>query len=397
MRAALAALVLLASPLSAETRQHGNVILDLPQGWSPGGTLDGGTLVLTSGLPEDSCPACRIYVTPGERAGGRVDDWIAGQVRRFLYRDEDPAGIERLSGPSLVNLKGRPAAVMGQKIDGRLQVLFAVQLFGRMELIGFEAAAADADRAAAAMRVFERDVVPMMERARFVSEGAAPLLPAPQPGALEGVWWGTSTWWSVGLDAMLKMEIDHHWLTFWRDGTFYRGTPPLGTAPFDPPERLAVGDMDWGSYRLDGDRLTLSYASGETETYSVADGRLTLGDRVLDRVELLADGTRIDGTVSTLFATGFTPGIGMSGGGMTAMTDTRYRRDGTWTYGSYAGASASFDNGSGFATGSERSEEGRYEVRNGLILLYGKDGRVLASDYIFKAGGTIWIGSETLE
>ena len=277
-----------------------------------------------------------------------------------------------------------------------MQILFAIQLFGRMELIGFEASAYDEADLAEGMAVFQRDVLPMIEGARFVSEGAEPLLPDPQPGDLQGVWWGTSTWWSMGLDGMMTMEIDHHWLTFWPDGTFYDGTPPQGTALFDRIERLAAGDMDWGSYRADGGQLTLSYASGEVETYDIEDDQFTKGDRTMFQIEPLADGTKLDGIVSTIFVSGFTPGIGLSGG-VTRMTDTRYTPDGTWAFGSYAGASGTFENGGGFATGSEQSEYGRYEVKDGLVVRYAEDGSVARSRYIFKAGTTIWIGSDMLK
>ncbi len=352
-------LSLFSLPLSAETRQHGNVIFDVPAGWNTGAVLEDGTLVLWSDLPNDECEFCRIYIGASTKTAGRADAWVATQSERFIDPDDDEAPkIEQIAAPELFSLKGLPAARMGQLVDGDMQSLFAVQLFGRMELIGFEAPASDEAELSAAIEVMLRDLVPLLENARFVSEGAKPLMPAPEPGDLQGVWWGTSTWWSMGLDGMMKMEIDHHWLTFWPDGIFYDGTPPSGTAPFDQAERLARGDMDWGSYVVEGGTLTLSYASGVVETYRQSGDRLTIGDRTLDPITPLADGTKINGVVSTLFVSGFTPGIGMSGG-MTAMSDTRYSPDGTWAYGSYTGTSASFDTGAGFATSSETSDFGR--------------------------------------
>ena len=395
MRLTLALIACLATPLAAETRQHGNVIFDIPTGWQTGATRDDGTLILRSELPDDECEYCVIYITPGVRATGRADTWVAGQNRRFIDEDDAPE-VSVLVKPEIANLRGRPAAMLGQKVDSDMQILFAIQLFGRMELIGFEASAYDEADLAEGMAVFQRDVLPMIDGARFVSEGADPLLPAPQPGDLQGVWWGTSTWWSMGLDGMMTMEIDHHWLTFWPDGTFYDGTPPEGIAPFDRAERLAAGDMDWGSYRADGGQLTLNYASGEVETYDIEEAQFTQGDRTMFQIEPLSDGTKLDGIVSTIFVSGFTPGIGMSGG-VTRMTDTRYNPDGTWEFGSYAGASATFENGGGFASGSEQSEYGRYEVKDGLVVRYAEDGSVTRSRYIFKAGTTIWIGSDMLK
>lgn len=394
MRLTLLALVF-PSLLAAETRQHGNVIFDLPKGWEIGAVQDDGTLILRSELPDDECEYCTISITPGTKTGGRADTWLDQQTRRFVEADETPK-ITVLAKPEIFSLKGRPAAMLGQKVGDDLQMLAAVQLFGRMELMAFQAPANDEADVAEGMAVFQRDVIPMLESARFVSEGAAPLMPAPQPGPLTGVWWGTTNWWSMGLDGMMTMEIDHHWLTFWPDGRFYDGTPPAGTAPFDPVSLLDKGDMDWGSYQVDGAQLTLNYASGRVETYVIKDDAFTLGDRTMYTIDLLADGTKLDGVVSTIFVSGFTPGIGVSGG-MTAMTDTRYNPDGTWEFGAYTGASSTFDNGSGFSTGSERSESGRYEVKDGLVILYAEDGSVTRSRYIFKAGTAIWIGSNMLE
>ncbi len=387
--------LVLAIPLAAETHQHGNVIFDLPPGWQMGSTRDDGTLILWSDLPDDECEYCVIYITPGARATGRADTWVAGQTRRFIDEDDAPK-VTVLVKPEIANLRGRPAGMLGQTVDSDLQILFAIQLFGRMELIGFEASADDEADLAEGMAVFQRDVLPMIEGARFVSEGAEPLLPAPQPGDLHGVWWGTSTWWSMGLDGMMTMEIDHHWLTFWPDGLFYAGTPPDGTASFDRSERLAAGDMDWGNYHVDGGQMTLRYASGEVQTYDIEEGQFTKGDRTMFQIEPLADGTKLNGIVSTIFVSGFTPGIGMSGG-VTRMTDTRYNPDGTWAFGSYAGASATFEGGGGFASGSEQSDFGRYEVKDGLVIRYAEDGSITRSRYVFKAGTTIWIGSDILE
>ena len=135
MRHIMAALLLFALPLSAETRQHGNVIFDIPTGWQTGGTRDDGTLILWSDLPDDECEYCAIYITPGARANGRADTWVAAQTRRFIDEDDAPE-VTVLVKPEIANLGGRPAAMLGQRVDRDMQILFAIQLFGRMELIG---------------------------------------------------------------------------------------------------------------------------------------------------------------------------------------------------------------------------------------------------------------------
>lgn len=385
-----------ATPLAAETRQHGNLVFDLPEGWVMGTVQDGGVLVLRSDLPGGECEYCRMFITPGDRAQGQVVDWLSAQTRRFADPGDDPPPeITPMAAAELFNLKGRPAAMLGQKVKDDLQILLAVQLSGRMQLIAFEAPAWDEAGLAAAMKVFERDVVPMLEGARFVSDGAKPVMPDPVPGDLHGLWWGTSTWWSMGLDGMMTMQIDHRWLTFWPDGTFYDGTAPAGTGPFDRAELLAKGDMGWGSYTMQGGKLALVYASGKTAEFRPEEDALRQGDLTLLPVQPLPDGTKIDGMVSTFFYSGFTPGIGISGG-VSAATETRFHPDGTWAFGSSTGASASFETGGGFASSGENNASGRYEVKDGLVIRYAPDGSTVGAAYIFKSGSDIWIGSEVL-
>lgn len=399
MRLLLALYLCLVTPLAAETRQHGNVIFDVPPGWKPGATREDGTLILWSDLPNDECEFCRIYITPGTRTGGRADAWVATQSRRFIDEDDTPT-ISILVEPEVANLAGRPAAMLGQKVDSDLQILFAIQLFGRMELIGFEAAAYDEADVAEGMKVFQRDVAPMVEAARFVSEGAKPLLPPPEPGPLQGLYWGYSTYWSTQLDGMMTMQFDHQFLVFWPDGRFYDGTPPQGLSGFDPASALDRGDMSWGSYRVAGDTLTLSYASGETAELALDRETLVKGEATLSKVEPLPDGTKIDGSLSTFFYSGFTPGSGLEGG-VSASNYTAFQPDGTWTHERSGGANAGLVDGTGtttggFATSSTNSEAGRYEVKDGLLIRTPNDGSAPQSALIFKTGNDIMIGTLTL-
>ena len=381
--------------LSAETRQHGNLIYDLPPGWSIGARQDDGSQALLSDLPDDECDYCYIYLSPGAKATGTVDAWLAGQTRRFVEDDpDDPEEVEQLSAASLVNIGGRPGAMIGQKVDGDLQILLAVQLFGRMELVAFEAPAGDEEELAEAMKVFERDVQPLVEGLRFVSEGAAPLMPEPQPGGRQGVWWGTYTYWNLGLDGMMQMQISHYWLTFWPDGLFYVDIPPNGTAPFDRAALIDQGDMAWGTYQDVDGKLLLTYATGEKAEVILSDETMELDGVVYSEVSILPDGTKVDGLLDTFFYSGFGGGIS---GGVSQSTLTEFHPDGRWTYSSSGGAFGSFGDGGGFATSSENEDGGRYEVKDGLLLQYDAKGQIVTRDYIFKAGSDIWVGTEVLK
>lgn len=399
MRFILALIACLATPLAAETRQHGNVIFDIPKGWELGGKRDDGSLILRSDLPNDECEYCVIYITPGEAVTGRADTWVSGQTRRFIDANDKP-DVSLMVKPEIANLSGRPAAMLGQKVDSDLQILFAIQLFGRMELIAFEASAYDEADVAEGMKVFQRDVLPMVEGARFVSEGASPLLPAPEPGPLSGLYWGYNTGWMMQLDGTMLMQFYHRHLTFWPDGMFYDGTPPLGLLPPDTAALLAVGDMDWGSYKVDGSTLTLAFASGGVEELALGEGgTLQNGDRTMYSVEPLADGTRIDGSLSSMFYSGFSPGSGISGG-VSSSSLTSFNPDGTWTGDSGGGAFGNFESGGdltgGFATSNENAVSGTYEIKNGLIIRSYADGRPAVYDLIYRVADEIYIGTETL-
>ncbi len=390
----LAFLAFLALPLAAETRQHGNILYDPPPGWVKGAQWGDGTRILRSDLPDDACHTCRIYLSAGARTNGKVVDWLASQSRRFVEKDDHPPKITAMTASKMMNISGRPGAMRGQTVDGDVQILLAVQLFGRMELVGFEGPAKDADELAATMQVFQRDVMPLVEGLRFVSEGATPLMPDPQPGAWFGVWWGTTSYWLTGIDGVMTMEIDHHWLTLWPDGLFYSGTPPKGTQPLDRAALLDRADMDFGTYVDRDGTLTLHFASGEVEIHDVALDALKTGALTLNKVTPLPDGTKVDGAVSSFSFSGFAPGAGVSGGASSSSL-TEFHSDGRWSHAHVGGAFGSFDTG-GFAVSSDDADTGRYAVKDGLMIRYDQAGGVVDQGFIFKVGSDIWIGAGTL-
>jgi hypothetical protein len=117
-------------------------------------------------------------------------------------------------------------------------------------------------------------------------------------------------------------------------------------------------------------------------------------------VEPLADGTRIDGSLSTFFYLGFSPGSGLDGG-VSSSSYTVFNSDGTWRQDRSGGASAGFVDGGGtstggFATTSNSGNAGRYEVKDGLMIRTPDDGSAPQAVLIFKSGSDIMIGELTL-
>jgi hypothetical protein len=388
------------APLAAEPYQHGNVIFDLPAGWSVGGVDDLGTLTILSDLPDDECEFCYVYIAAGEKVAGRADSWLQTNAGRFVDTDDiDPPVVAPMGSAQIFNLKGRPGAMLGQTVDSDLQMLISVQLFGRMELFGFEMPASDEDQLAAHTSVFTRDIMPMIESARFVSEGAKPLLPDPVPGPLNGIYWGFSTGWTLGFDGMMQMDIDNRFLSFWPGGRFYDGTPPNGTKDFDPAERLQAGDPDWGSYTVKGNTLTLHFVTGRVEDLALTGDGIDDDGTAMSALDLVPDGTRLSGSTNDFFYSGFMPGAGVTGG-VSTNSNVLYRQDGTFLHEHSASAAGNFESGGdltgGYATNSENATEGSYEIRDGLIVLTA-EGKEYRRHLVYRLGSDIYVGETILD
>ena len=391
--------LLLAGPALAETRQFGNVVYELPADWRVGAVRDGHQVIL-SDMPGDRCEFCYLYIGRGAPKNFEPEKFL--KTQRFAFvDDEDRPSVEVLKDPEPLMIGPYNAAMMGIKADGDLQILVAIALPSRTEIIGFEGPGHDEDALAETMATFGTVVAPLLESLRFVSEGDPGLLPDPVPGPLDGLWWGWGNSWSLGLDGMMTYEIDYRRITFFPDGHFYDGTPPDGLDGLDRKALMRAGDTDFGTYRLEGGTLILSYADGAREELPGDGVTFQDGDRSLGRVEVLPDDTRLDGFVDSFFYSGFVPGGGVSGGAYSA-SSLRFHPDGTWDSSRSGGASGTFESGGtvtgGYAVDSgEITESGTYQIRNGLLTRTFKGSRETAVDLVFQAGDDIMIGDQVLK
>lgn len=381
-----------------ETRQFGNVVYDVPEGWNPGANSDG-KQILISDLPDDRCDYCYIYIGSPVQETGAIDDFLKNHRYRFID-EEDRADARPMGDPVYFDLRGKEAGMLATLADGKLHMFAAVALTDRFETFGFEGSADDEALLAETMDVFQNQFAPMIERATYVSEGGKSLLPDAIPGDLSGLWWGTETAWPLGLDGMMHMEIYHTHLMFWPDGYFYRGTPPQGTAALNRTALLETANTEFGVYVHTGNTLTLTYADGATDTATIDGTSITLGSTTAYPVELLPDGQMIEGTISSVSYMGFTPGSGVTGG-VSSANSTTFHKNGTYEGESSGGAFGNFESGGdytgGFSTGSENSTGGTYEIRDGLIVSTPNDGSGQRADLIFRSGKDILIGERFLE
>lgn len=396
------ALLLLASsfPAAAEPRQFGNLVYDVPPGWSVGAAEDG-VQYLLSDLPDGRCRFCRILLGPA--LPGRADPKGAlpqGKVR--LLGPEAEARAEELLPPRHVQLgDGRGAAIVALKEGGWLHIVLTVPLSDRIQLLAFKGRADDADVVKESLDDFFTHAYPLFDSIAYVSEGAASLLPPAQPGPLSGLWWAWTQDAVFQIEGTISIDVDMHTLVFWPDGHFYDGTPPEGLRPLDRAMLIAAGNTEFGTYTVRGKSLHLTYATGETATLDKTRGGWRDSDREYFRAEALPDGTPLSGTISSRFAVGFGGGAG-SVGGISAPWSTTFHPDGTYEGSSYGGGFGNFSDGfgnltGGFATGAEGAEGGRYEVRDGLLIRYPSDGSAPARTLVYRTGDDIMVGQYELK
>lgn len=384
----------IAGPASAELRQYGNVIYPLPPGWSGPGDGDDGYATLWSELPDERCEYCRIMMGRGAPARGSITDWLDG--RRFDFIDEDErADFEVVQPAAVTSAGGRDAALTMLNDGSDMLMLVAIRAGNRFELAGFKGDSGDLEALEESRAVMSDTFLPWLGLLRFRSEGAPSLLPEPRAGDLGGLWWGHRMDSVLGMDMMLQMRNSYRRVVFWPDGTFIDGTSPTGMAAPDRATLDAALRTDWGNYAHSGDRLTLSYADGRQEVLAREGEAWSDGSYDLVQVALLGDGARLDGGISSISYTGFTPGSGISGG-VSSSSETRFFPDGRYQGESFGGAFGSFDGGGGFSVGDEGGDSGRYEVRDGLLIFRPTNGQPRA-EMIFDAGGTVMIGDSFFE
>jgi hypothetical protein len=363
----------------AERLQHGNIIYTLPPGWDTG-RLEDGIQTLTYDPPDEICEYCYLHLGPGAAKSGTITGYVDRTGPLFVDAD-DRDGLEVVQPASMTDIGGVNVALSAFMVDGDPFFIFGFELKNRFEVVAFEGYGGyEGDAIEDTMATLQNQVVPILSGLQFASEGAASLMPDPIPGPLNGVWWGWYQTTGLALDMTMRLEIDHRRLVFWNDGYFYDGTPPAGLAPLDVAALRAAGDAQFGTYRKIGTRVALAFVTGGTETLRlIGEGGLQDDNRVLYPHDTVADGTRLNGGVSSFFYTGFTPGAGIEGG-ISTSSSTTFLPDGTYTGESFGGAFGNFVDGGGdmtggFSTGGDgNATGGRYEIRDGVLIQYPNDG-----------------------
>lgn len=399
-----AALILLASlmagPAGAESHQFSNSIFTLPPGWQ---LMRAERDFQTIGPEDDEgCNYCYLYIGRSSPAIGKLKSFVSKNKRMFFDPDDDTV-ISELQPINELQDYGYSIAMQTFRADGAAMFLIGFHVNDRYEIIGFKGDADDEDELRKTLATFQTVMPAYMNSVRFVSNGAAPLMPAPQPGPYDGAWFGTYLNQSFGMDMLMRMDLASSLFVFWPNGYFHDGTPPNGLAPPDPAYLREPTVTEYGTYTVAGDEVRLTYANGETDTLTIDGEGLSDGRTTMYPVKPLPDGSMIEGTISSSYSSGFGgPGM-MSQGGVSSSSYTTFHKDGTFGGESSSSSFGSFGDGmggttGGYSAGSENGHAGRYEIRNGLIFRQAPDGSEESDpELIFDMDGKIYIGQQALE
>lgn len=172
-----------------------------------------------------------------------------------------------------------------------------------------------------------------------------------------------------GLDNMRGFAEVYWW--FLPDGRVLRDVLPagLGADKFDAACRQHASFC--GNYSLTGNKLTLQYRTGNSETWSYKplNGGIQLNYLILTTVEKYPAGSRLDGTWERAFAAN----AHVSAGSNTAIISPSFysfKQDGTFTFSNVTGIdSNSRTKGSNMTSSQQTQSTGTYTLRDNVLTL----------------------------
>lgn len=403
--AAMAAVSLcLAAPAYADLNQYGDVVFEKPDGWYL--HVDSIGFRRLGRMSGKTCRDCQMFVTASQPAPRDLARLAQDSARLFLTKD-DPA--PQISSEPQAGDFGAMKIAMGSWLVGD-EILFVapVQQGDKAAIIGFRGPAGTPGQIAETSQTFQADLMTVIGGMYVIPPGK-PLMPPPQPGPLDGVYWGSVTRSTLGMDGMMQMDIQSRAVVFWREGWFYEGAPPDGLSPPTPAQLVPWehGDQDWGTYRIEGDTIHVTYTGGGTETFRLAASGTSIydGDRQMFQAGKVADGTRFSGSQTWSYYSGFDPNI--LSGGVASRSYIAFHSDGTYTGGGWSSVTATVK-GQGVGadqttlggTGSFREsapDGGRYEVWNGVIRLIPNDGSAPHNRLIYRIADGLMIGTRHVD
>ena len=181
--AGVMAATLAALPAGAETFQFSNAIFDLPAGWDHMRTEK--TYQILSPGDDMPCDDCYFYIARSQPVLGDLASFVTRSQRQFLDDDGDDRITAR--GPvEIVHERGHPIAMQMFDLNGDPLLLAGFQIKDRYELVGLRGTGMEPEELDEFQTTFEKTFQNYLLTTRYVSVGAAPLMPPPEPGPLTG-------------------------------------------------------------------------------------------------------------------------------------------------------------------------------------------------------------------
>ena len=381
VRLAALGLATAAAPQAQDTRQFGDAVYAVPEGWRPAVYAADEDQPAHVGLiaDGDDLPYARLLIFRDEPAPADLGAWLSAHARAWrgdgVVAEARESWIERADGTDAfmrAELEADVGGASGDRAETDPAVFAAVASGERavwVVLTGW-----DGDALQAHLGTFAT----WFEALQLVSAGAAPLLAEARPGTLDGVYVGMGTTFGVN-----GPSIGLRYYVFSRDGWFYDGMPE-GTSllDFDIPQAADREPDEAGTYTLDGTTLTLRYADGETDALEAGPGDDGDGpDIELEGFGYVLTAPPPDGTV---FGGTFQYGQYLTTDPLTTSSARTYEEtytftpDGRFEATQFTFQSTQFDGVGfgGYVVGTNRPADvrGRYAVRDGALILTDADG-----------------------
>lgn len=402
--ATLCALATTTLPAHADKRlfQYGDVVFPIPEGWS--GMRDSGPGYKSLQRWDAPCKNCMLYVTGSQRPPRDLADWLNRSSRSFSdATDPRPEPFGEVS----VMAGGQGAMGVWQIGDDWL-MLMGLPVNDRAVLVGLRIPGRWLDAVPDSLAEAQTVLAGLSEDIYVTPQGGPAAMPPPQPGPLDGIYWGTVTRTNYGLDGMMQFDIQGRAVVFWPEGWFYDGAPANGMAPPTARELIPTeaGDTNWGTYRIEDGMVRITYTNGYTDRMRMTAGAsLYDGDRQMFQAEMVPDGLRFSGSQSWSYYSGFNPVV-MSGG-VASRSHIFFSSDGTYSTGGWSSVSGTMK-GPGIGANqidigavggfSERAPDGgRYEVKGGVIHMIPDDGSRPYQRLIYRIGGGLMVGTDAVE
>ena len=352
------------SKKETNTFQFDDVIYTVPDGWRTGKTRDDYTTVYSSKSP---VPTVRIYRSG--KVHPSIRRWM--EKRAIASFDEDDQDDAKATNYRTLEQGKQTFHMLGVNSGREMRIALVAEGKEKTNLfiLALRVPRGRAD-ALKTTKSVTATFIKFCVGAKFISEGAQPLLGKPVAGELQGAWFGLV--YTYNLD--LSTNFEQQFFVFSKEGRFYKGLPKGdAVANLDFEEAIRRHPDKAGNYRVDNGKITLQFANGKTDTKHLKSQR-NKSAQALTKAKIPTDGTTFDGFYKDMHFSGFTPGSGVSGGVTHEKTYT-FTSSGRFKATAFRGAFGSFSGG-GFSSGTASPKvNGTYKVEGGRLVLTDSKGK----------------------